>query len=211
MDLDAAINSIWESTRQGVYYPAQWKGKFSVEQGYRVQLGVLRHHLQAGERQAGWKVGLTAKAIQEQIGFHEPVFGFLLEAANLDSGAVVNTDELVAPCFETELCLTLGETLQGPGVTISAARLAVIAVQPAFEIVERRGDFTADISLALADNVQQKYFVTGLSVPVGDDPAALKSAEVDIFINGERVESAPGTNVMGDPAVSVAWLANRIG
>ena len=26
----------------------------------------------------------------------------------------------------------------------------------------------------------------------------------------ERMESAPGTNVMGDPAASVAWLANRL-
>jgi hypothetical protein len=32
-----------------------------------------------GERQIGWKVVLTAKAIQEQFGFHEPVFGCVLE------------------------------------------------------------------------------------------------------------------------------------
>lgn len=210
MNLEAAINSIWESTQQGVYYPAQWKGKFDLEQGYRVQLGLLERYCKEGENHAGWKVGLTAKAIQEQIGFHEPVFGFLLQGANLESGAVIATQDIAAPSFETELCLVLGEALKGPGVTTAAARAAIAAVQPAFEIVERRGDFTADIPLALADNVQQKYFVTGEAVPAGEDPAALKSSRVEIFINGEQVDNCPGTNVMGDPAASVAWLANRL-
>lgn len=210
MKLTAAIDSIWESTQQGVYYPAQWKGQFSVEQGYRIQLGLLERYRKAGEAHAGWKVGLTAKAIQDQIGFHEPVFGFLLDSANLASGGGIAAEELVAPSFETELCLILEDSLQGPGVTTAQARAAVSAVQPAFEIVERRGDFTADFSLALADNVQQKYFVTGDAMLAGDGPAALKDAAVEVFINGERVDSAPGANVMGDPAASVAWLANRL-
>ena len=211
MELKPAIDSIWEATQQGIYYPQEWKGKLNVDEGYRVQLGLLERYVAEGERHAGWKVGLTAKAIQDQIGYHEPVFGFLLERGNRDSGTTIEADELVAPSFETELCLTMGHTLRGPGVTTDVARKAIAAVQPAFEIVEKRGDFTADFSLALADNVQQKFFITGAAVPPGEDPDALSVARVDIFINGEQVDSAPGSNVMGDPAASVAWLANKLG
>ncbi|MCZ6842333.1 MAG: fumarylacetoacetate hydrolase family protein [SAR324 cluster bacterium] len=210
MDLKAAIDSIWECTNQGIYYPPEWKGKLSVEEGYRVQLGLLDRYLDTGERHAGWKVGLTAKAIQEQIGFHEPVFGFLLERDRRTSGVVISSEELVAPSFEIELCLTVGKSLQGPKVSLHEANAAVTVVQPAFEIVEMRGDFTADFSLALADNVQQKFYVTGEPVPVDGARADLSQATVEIFINGERVDAASGSNVMGGPAASVAWLANRL-
>lgn len=210
MELNEVINAFWEATRQGIYYPPEWKGKLTVDEGYGVQLGLLEKYLAAGERHAGWKVGLTAKAIQDQIGFHEPVFGFLLERGHRASQAVIPFEELLAPSFEAELCLTLGEGLKGPGVSLEQARAAISAVQPAFEIVEKRGDFAADPSLSLADNVQQKYFVTGEAVPLNGDGDALSRTVVEIFINGESVQRADGSSVMGDPAASVAWLANRL-
>lgn len=210
MDLNLAIDSFWEATQQGIYYPPEWKGKLTVDDGYGVQLGLLEKYVAAGQRHAGWKVGLTAKAIQQQIGFHEPVFGFLLEAGDRPSPAVISAEELVAPSFETELCLILGEGLKGPGVSLEQARAAISAVQPAFEIVEKRGDFAADPPLSLADNVQQKYFVTGAETPLGAEDAPLSLATVEIFINGESVQKAGGDSVLGDPAAAVAWLANRL-
>ena len=210
MDLERAIDSIWESTKQGIYYPPEWKGKLSLEAGYRVQLGLLDRSVEFGQRHAGWKVGLTARAIQDQIGYHERVFGFLLGTGSRVSETVIACEDLVAPSFETELCLTLGRELQGPGVSLDEARAAIAAVAPALEIVERRGDFTADFSLALADNVQQKYFVTGEAVPVDGAATDLSQATADIFINGEQVDSAPGSNVMGGPAASLVWLAEKL-
>src|SRR5262245_35666697 len=123
-----------------------------MAEAYQVQLGLLEHYLVAGDRHAGWKVGLTAKAMQEQQRVHEPVFGFLLESGHRDSGAVLPFPELIRPGFENELCITVGRTLTGPKVTLAQARSAIALVAPALEIVERRGDFTADLHLALADN-----------------------------------------------------------
>ena len=51
--------------------------------------GLMARRLAAGERQIGWKVGLTSKAIQQQFNVHEPVFGCILkpsQAANFCSG-----------------------------------------------------------------------------------------------------------------------------
>jgi 2-keto-4-pentenoate hydratase len=180
----------------------------TLEQAYRVQLELLERCERAGERQAGWKVGLTARAMQAQQGVYEPVFGFLLASGHRASGAVFEFASLIRPGFENELCLTLGAPLAGPGVTLEQARAAVSHVAPALEIIEKRGDFGADLARSLADNAQQKAFVTGAAVP----PGALDLAEVtlELAVNGEAQERARGAEVLGTPIASIAWLANKL-
>lgn len=210
MNLQEAIDAIWECKARGIYYPPEWRGRLDVDDGYRVQLGILAKEVKAGARQVGWKVGLTAKAIQHQVDFHERVFGYLLESGELTSGSHVPYDDLVAPSFETELLVVLGEPLKGPGITATRARGAIVGVAPGFELVEKRGDFAGDPALSMADNVQQRNFVVGpLTSPLPAD-ADLRDTKVDVLINGEVVDTATGREVMGGPAASVAWLANKL-
>jgi 2-keto-4-pentenoate hydratase len=210
MDLEAVVDSIWRSARQGVYYPREWRGMLSTHQAYQVQLGILGRHLERGEVQAGWKVGLTAKAMQVQQGVHEPVFGFLLASWARPSGTVFRFADLIQPGFENELCLTIGAPLRGPGVTMAQARAAMAGVAPALEIIERRGDFAADLNLALADNAQQKAFVTGRVTSPLPSNVRLSEASVEVVVNGQLMERASGAAVMGDPVASVVWLANKL-
>jgi 2-keto-4-pentenoate hydratase len=210
MNLEAVEEAIWNAAQRGIYYPAEWRGKLSLDDGYRVQLAHLTRRLGAGERQAGWKVGLTAPAIQHQFGVHEPVFGFLLDSGARSSGVVFRYDELIRPGFENELCLTVRTTLRGPGVTLEAARDAIGAVAPALEIVETRGDLSGELALALADNAQQKAFVTGRTTARPSAGFDLGAATVEVFVNGRSLERADGTAVLGDPAAAVAWLANKL-
>lgn len=208
-DVAQAIEDIWQAARRGEYYPAAWRAKLSVEDGYRVQLGMLARHVAAGERQAGWKVGLTAQAIREQVGWHEPVLGYLLASGHKPSGVAIPFTSLIAPCVENELRLTVGRTLRGPGVSVEQARAAITAAAPAFELVEWRGDFTAGLGMTLADNAQQKAFITGPAQPLA--PAqSLAAATVEVRRNGTVAERATGAEVMGDPAASAAWLANKL-
>lgn len=209
MDIEAVTESIWAHTMRRSYFPAEWKGRLTVDQAYRVQLGLLGRWEARGERLAGWKVGLTAPVIQRQFGMHEPVFGFLFESGHRDTGVRFRHEELIEPGFENELCLTVGAPLEGPGVTPEQARAAIVAVQPAFEIIEGRGDFRADTSLGITDNEQQKAFVTGPSsrLPAGWEPS---QTAVDVFINGRRVDHAVGSDDTGHPVRAVAWLANKL-
>jgi 2-keto-4-pentenoate hydratase len=209
MNHETTIEAFWEAARRGVYGPPEWKGRLSREQAYRVQLGMLARHVTAGDRHAGWKVGLTAKAMQAQQGVHEPVFGFLLATGERASGSHFRHADLIHPGFENELCLTIGRTLRGPGISTGAAAAALSEMAPALEIIERRGDFAGDLNLALADNAQQKAFVTGavLPVPPGFD---LAGVSVDVIVNGTQTERAMGSEVLGTPAASVAWLANKL-
>lgn len=209
MDIEAVAESIWQHTLRRSYFPEEWKGRLTIDQAYRVQLGLLDRWVARGERLAGWKVGLTAPVIQKQFGMHEPVMGFLLESGHRESGVRFRHAELVEPGFENELCLTVGARLEGPGVTRAQARAAITAVQPAFEIIEGRGDFRGDAALALTDNAQQKAFVTGPAsqLPADWEPA---STTVEVSINGRRVEQAVGSEETGHPLGAVAWLAKKL-
>ena len=207
-DERAAIDRFWEARRSGDFFPEDWHDRLSIDEAYRVQLGVVARRVAAGERQVGWKVGLTAEAIRRQFGFHEPVFGCLMEDGLRRSGHVFGRDELIRPGFETEVCVRLREPLSGV-VDAERARRAVEACFPALEIIETWGDLVAQMALALADNAQQKAFVLGEPVPPADD-LRLSGVEARVEVNGAEVARARGEAVLGDPLHSVVWLAKKL-
>jgi 2-keto-4-pentenoate hydratase len=104
----------------------------------------------------------------------------------------------------------VGTRLEGPNVTRAQARAAITSVQPAFEIIETRGDFRADVTQSLTDNCQQKAFVTGTPCPLppGWEPG---DTTVEVIINGQRVDHAVGSEDTGHPLGAVAWLAKKLG
>jgi 2-keto-4-pentenoate hydratase len=87
-------------------------------------------------------------------------------------------------------------------------RRAIDAVYPSLEIIETRGDFTAQIALAMADNAQQKTVVLGDPVPLG--ALALDAVAATVQINGETVATGRGDAVLGNPLNSVIWLARKL-
>ena len=205
MDDAALIESFWEARSRGEFFPAAWFDKLTIDQAYRIQLGLVRRRCETGEQQIGWKVGLTAKAIQEQFGFNEPVFGCVLHSSA--NRHVFAPDDLISPGFENELCMRLGRDLSGR-ISVQEARAAVEAVYPSLEIIETRGPFTAQIALALADNAQQKTVVLGAPVKL---PDILESIEATVYVNDQIVGSGTGDAVLGNPLNSIVWLAGKLG
>jgi len=209
MTIDEMTEILWQSIQHGKHDPPELRGMLSIDTAYEVMLGLLVRHERAGGRLAGWKVGLTSKAIQAQIGLHEPVLGFLLESGHRSSGVTFELASLIAPRVENEVCITMGARLGGSEVRFEAARAAIASIAPAFEIIEQRHGATPDMALMLADNGQQKAYVTGSEVPLGEIDLAMISVEVSV--NGEVRERAPGSAVLErGPIASVAWLANKL-
>jgi 2-keto-4-pentenoate hydratase len=205
MNTTDLIEAFWQARQQGVYFPTAYYGKLSVDEAYAIQLGLIERRCAAGERQLGWKVGLTASAIQQQFGFHEPVFGCVLDSK--PSGHVFASTELIAPGFENELCMRLREDLSGT-VSLEQARAAIDGVYPSLEIIETRGPFTEQIALALADNAQQKTVILG---PPAALPTDLAAIEARVSVNGELVATGTGDAVLGNPLNSIVWLASKLG
>jgi 2-keto-4-pentenoate hydratase len=199
------IEAFWQARQQGVYFPPAYFGKLTIDQAYAIQLGLIDRRVAAGERQIGWKVGLTASAIQQQFGFHEPVFGCVLDSK--PSGHVFAPGDLIAPGFENELCMRLRIDLAGT-VSLDQARAAIDAVYPSLEIIETRGPFTEQIALALADNAQQKTVILGAPAPL---PPDLTAIEARVSINGETVATGTGDAVLGNPLNSIVWLSAKLG
>jgi 2-keto-4-pentenoate hydratase len=205
MTNDDLIEAFWQARQQGIHFPPAYFGKLTVDQSYQIQLGLIERRRAAGERQIGWKVGLTAPAIQLQFGFHEPVFGCVLDSK--PSGHVFAPTDLIDPGFENELCMRLRVDLSGT-IGLDEARAAIDVVYPALEIIETRGPFTEQIALALADNAQQKTVILGSPSAL---PSDLTAVEARVFINGEQVAIGTGDAVLGNPLNSIVWLAAKLG
>ncbi len=199
------IETFWQARQQDIYFPPDFFGKLTIDQSYHVQLGLIERRRAQGERQIGWKVGLTAPAMQQQFGFHEPVFGCVLDSK--PSGHVFAAGSLIAPGFENELCMRLRTDLSGT-IDLDDARAAVDVVYPSLEIIETRGPFTEQIALALADNAQQKTVILGAPAAL---PADLTAIEARVAINGHLVGTGTGDAVLGNPLNSIVWLAAKLG
>ncbi|HEV8263003.1 MAG TPA: hypothetical protein VGQ19_19880, partial [Burkholderiales bacterium] len=65
---EQCIQALWESHQRGDFFSQAWRGKLELHEAYRGQLGLLDRKVERGERQAGWKVGLTADVMREMFG-----------------------------------------------------------------------------------------------------------------------------------------------
>jgi len=210
MSTEQTVTELWECHQRGEFFPEAWRGKLDLAQAYRVQLGLLERKLSRGERQAGWKVGLTADTMREMFGGKEPVFGYLLESGSIATGHAFRLDELRKPLVENELLLTLAQDLSGPNATVEDARRAIGAIAPAFEIVEMRGaDMRVDMPLALTDNVAQRAFVYGAAIPFSGK-LDFSDVRAVVRVNGEVKATALGREAIDNQLQTVAWLANAL-
>ena len=205
IELKSAVDDFWQARTSGEYFPAAYEDRLSLDDAYRIQLALIDRRVAAGERQIGWKVGLTSKAIQEQFGFHEPVFGCILQS--FPSGHEL-PPKLIKPGFETELCMRFAHPLQG-AVTPQQVMDALEGIHPSFEIIETRGDLTRHIALALADNAQQHSVILG---PLMRPDASMRLDQVvaRVMLNGKEIVVGTGEAVLGNPLNSVVWLARKL-
>ena len=208
-EFERAVDEFDAARQRGEYFPKAWSGRLALDDAYRIQLALIRRRCaQEEQRRIGWKVGLTARAIQEQFGFNEPVFGCLLEKGKVKSGHEFRHADLIGPGFENELCVELSREVR-PGASLNDVAAAVGAIRPALEIIETRGDFANNVALAIADNAQQHSFVIGR--PGRDlDAASLTGMTATVRVNGNEVGSGLGEAVLGQPFNSVAWLATKL-
>jgi len=212
IDFARAVDDFWAARQPGGRYPLEYGKTLSQAEAYRINLALLERHAARGEKQAGWKVGLTAEAIRKQFSLPEPVFACLFDHGRWRSGGTWPLSAMNGPGFENELCLVLGERLAGPGVTPERAARAIKSVAPAMEIIETRGPSSLDGMMPMiADNGQQFAFVTGPEVPFDSKTHDLGKASVEIYLDGAFQEKALGVEVMGSsPLASIAWLANKL-
>jgi 2-keto-4-pentenoate hydratase len=173
---------------------------------YEVQRRMAAARCAAGARVVGHKIGLTAAAVQAQIGVDRPDFGLLFDDMDV-SGGPVDVTRLLQPKIEAEVAFVLAEDLIDPTVTVTGVRRAVAAALPALEIVDSRiAGWDIAFVDTVADNASSGLFVLGEArVPLtGFEP---RTARMTMLRNGEVVSEGNGAASLGDPLNALVWLA----
>jgi 2-keto-4-pentenoate hydratase len=158
---------------------------------------------------AGWKLGVTSRAKQAQVGLDEPVRGFLAAANGLDLGQPLVTAELIQPRAEPEIVFILGRDLSGPAVTAADVLAATAGVAAGIEILDSRfTGYRFTMPDVIADNTSAGRYLVGAPVP----PAGIDLRLIGVVLehNGEVTATAAGAASLGHPAAAVAWLTRSL-
>ncbi|WP_082972622.1 2-keto-4-pentenoate hydratase [Mycobacterium sp. 1245852.3] len=176
-----------------------------IATGYRVQ----RELRSACGALAGWKLGLTSRAKQSQMGVSSPIYGFLPAAAALDVGEPLDTSQLIQPRCEPEIVFVLGRDLAGPHVTASDVVAACSGVAVGVEVLDSRfHDYDFTMADVVADNTSAARFMIGVPVPAAN--IDLRLVGVIFEHNGQVIGTASGAASLGHPAAAVAWLVRSL-
>lgn len=188
----------------------------TVDDGYAIQRAWVKLEQADGHTIVGIKIGLTSRAMQQANQTDEPTYAPLMSDMVFSSGGDIAIDRFIAPRIEAELAFVLGKPLVGPGVTLFDVLRAVEVVTPAVEIVDSRIELLdretrqmRKVSETIADFAVNAGIVTG-GRPVRPHDFDLRWLGAVLHKNGAVEETGLAAGVLGHPANSVAWLANKM-
>jgi len=177
---------------------------------YAVQAINTRFWEAAGRRIVGRKAGLTAKAVQVQLGVDQPDFGVLFDDMRIADGGRLEPARTLQPKAEAEIAFVLGSDLPSAQTTVAQTAAAIASVHAAIEIVDSRiADWKITFADTVADNGSSAFFVladTGLPL----DGLDLEGAAMEMRINGDVVSTGMGAAALGNPLNAAAWLAQTL-
>lgn len=183
----------------------------TVADAYEIaQANVLRAKQTRDARVVGWKVGITSKAVQQQLGVQSPDFGALLSDCAYGEGEPIPLSRLLQPRVEAEVAFILGASLQGREMTGLDVIRATEFIVPALEIVDSRIQ-QWDITLldTVADNASSGLFVSGLR-PTRLADVDLGRVNMSLAFEQEVASEGTGSACLGHPINAVTWLANTL-
>lgn len=177
---------------------------------YAVQEINTRHWQAQGRRIVGRKAGLTAKAVQQQLGVDQPDFGVLFDDMQVADGARLDPAKCLQPKAEAEIGFVLGADLPSTQTTPDDVAAAIATVHAAIEIVDSRiADWKITFADTVADNGSSAFFVlAGQGQPLGT--LDLAAATMEMTVNGAVVSTGSGAAVLGHPLNAAAWLARTL-
>ncbi len=182
----------------------------TYEDAYNIQWKARENKEKRGTKIVGMKMGLTSQAKMKQMGVSNPCYGYLADYFSLEDGANIKIDELIHPKVEAEIAFVLKHDLKGPGCHIGDVLSATDFILPAVEIIDSRyTNFKFDLKSVIADNSSSSRYVSGGRMRKIQD-VDLKTLGVVMRINGEIVQLGAAAAVLGNPATSIAMLANML-
>jgi 2-keto-4-pentenoate hydratase len=180
---------------------------------YAIQTRWTDMRVARGEKVVGRKIGLTSKAIQQQLGVSEPDYGALWQSSFYEAtnGQVtIPAADFMQPRIEGEVAFLIGKPLRGSNITAEHVLAATDACAIGVEIVASR---IADWKIKLVDTIADNASYGGFSLGPWDAHLAkrdLGALQMRIHHNGTLAAEGVGSAALGHPAASTAWLANTL-
>ncbi|HJQ57030.1 MAG TPA: fumarylacetoacetate hydrolase family protein [Vineibacter sp.] len=210
--LAEAAAALWDAARTGHYtqplrvsYPG-----LDAADAYAIQRINTERRLARGRRVVGCKIGLTARAVQAQLGVDRPDFGVLFDDMSFGDAEPIPMQQLHQPKVEAEIAFVLGRDLDMGNPAHADVIKAVDHVLPAIEIVGSRiAGWDIRFVDTVADNASSGAFV------LGGSPRLLKEVELRLCgmvmsRRGEPVSVGAGAACLGNPINAVVWLARTM-
>jgi len=185
-------------------------GPVDSDAAYAVQRINTRHWETQGRRIVGRKIGLTASAVQKQLGVDRPDFGVLFQDMQIADGGVLQPAHVIQPKAEAEVALIFGRDLDKRDATAEDVFAAVESAVAAIEIVDSRiADWKITFADTVADNGSSAFFVLGRQrkpLPGLD----LYTCGMALEVNGAIASVGAGAACLGHPLNAAAWLARTL-
>ncbi len=184
----------------------------TMDDAYAVQRAFIDQKLAEGRRIIGWKIGLTSRAMQQQLNITTPDSGVLLDDMAFASGCTVPANRFIAPRIEAEIAFVMKAPLGGE-VTRDQVLAATDYVAPALEILDTRivraaNGQTRTIIDTISDNAANAGIVMG---DARHNPNAdLRWIGAIVKRDGVVEETGLGAGVLDDPVTGIIWLARRM-
>ncbi len=176
---------------------------------YEIQKINTRFWERQGRRGVGRKIGLTAKAVQAQLGVDQPDYGVLFADMQVAAGGALAA-RLLQPKVEAEIALVLKRDLRDREATPDDVAAAADYAVAAIEIVDSRiADWRITFADTVADNGSSSHFA------LGNERKALRGLDLytcgmALEVNGRLASLGAGAACLGHPLAAAAWLARTL-
>jgi 2-oxo-hept-3-ene-1,7-dioate hydratase len=190
--------------------------ELTIDDAYAVQQAWVELQISEGANLVGRKIGLTSRAMQQQMKIDEPDFGALLDYMVMRSGVELRHADYVDPKLEVEVAFVIGKRLSGDSVTIEEVLDATEYIQPALELIDARSYRVHPVTKrartivdTIADNAADAGVILG-GEKVRPTDVDLRWIGAIFSCNGVVEETGLAAGVLGHPANGIAWVSRRI-
>jgi 2-keto-4-pentenoate hydratase len=210
--IDAASRTLHDHWRAGTKFAGLDDGLRPRDrsEGYAIQGRIEKYSPQP---LFGWKIAATSEAGQKHINVDGPMAGRILAETVIPDGGTAsmagNEMRVAEPEFAFRMRIDLPP--RNAPYTVQEVLDAVDTLHPAIEIPDSRfGDFVgAGAAQIIADNACAHLFVLGPPTTADWRARDLVEERPVITMRGQQF-TGHGKNVLGDPRVALAWLANEL-
>jgi 2-keto-4-pentenoate hydratase len=180
-----------------------------IQSAYSVQALNIERRLKTGQLISGCKIGLTSRAVQQQLGIAECDTGVLFADDIFREDQDIPAASVMQPMVEGEIAIVLERDIEQERPTVSDIIRATAFCLPTIEIVDSRiRNWDIKIQDTIADNASSQFIVAG------GHPVLLRDLDFELCgmtmsRNGEMVSVGVGAACLGNPLNAAAWLARK--